>query len=100
MRVFKPARVTSVEIGSVTSQRTSVGEISHIRSRNDSTSSYGRGWPKTSESALEDGGRVNEVYNGNNLDTPNNLPVLTGSAWWRYSSATQLRATFSVYPGC
>ena len=49
---FKPSEATSDEVGSVTSYRTNVGEISHSLSRRLRTSSYGKGDPVTSDTAL------------------------------------------------
>jgi hypothetical protein len=50
--VFNPASATSTDVGSVTSYRTKVGEISHNRSRSSRTLSYGRGVAITSDKAL------------------------------------------------
>ena len=49
---FKPSEATSDDVGSVTSYLTNVGEISHSLSRRLRTSSYGKGVPAISETAL------------------------------------------------
>ena len=49
---FKPSVATSDEVGSVMSYLTNVGEISHNLSRRLKTSSYGKGVPETSDTAL------------------------------------------------
>ena len=53
---FRPSAATSDEVGSVMSYLTSVGEISHSLSRRLRTSSYGKGVPETSETALKEHG--------------------------------------------
>lgn len=49
---FRPSAATSDEVGSVISCRTNAGEISHNLSRKLRTSSYGKGVPATSDTAL------------------------------------------------
>jgi hypothetical protein len=49
---LKPSDATSDEVGSVMSYRTNIGEISHSLSRRLKTSSYGKGDPATSDTAL------------------------------------------------
>lgn len=49
---FKPSEATTGEMGSVMSYLTSVGETSHSLSRRLKTSSYGKGVPATSDTAL------------------------------------------------
>jgi hypothetical protein len=50
---LKPSEATSDEVGSVMSYRTNVGEISHSLSRRLRMSSYGKGDPATSDTALQ-----------------------------------------------
>ena len=53
---FRPSEATSDEVVSVTSYLTNVGEISHSLSRRLRTSSYGKGVPATSDTALRKDG--------------------------------------------
>jgi hypothetical protein len=97
-RTLSPARDTSIDVGSVTSYRTSDGEISHIRSRTWRTSSYGSGIPTTSERALQDSG---SVYRGASIRRqclPNNLPIFARRTRWRHGRTPKLRPTLCVYP--
>lgn len=74
---FKPSEATSDEVGSVMSYLTNVGEISHSLSRRLRRSSYGKGDPATSDTALREHGHpLHPCMKNQPVYIPNDLPVL------------------------
>ena len=98
---LRPTCATPGDVFSATSYLTSVGEISHIRSRSESTSSYGSGDPTTSDRALHDILLLAQILvNQHSTTLPDDLPVHSSSTRRRHSSASNLCSALRVHPRC